>query len=622
MKTFTHFRKFAAVCFIAAASVTAQAQTPIGCNGQYYISHGPISGATGATLLDKLTFSGGNMTATSFALNNGTANTYGFNAIGINPVDGYIYAVRYPANNATGRLIRIGNGAVNEVDLGAISGMVNNDIAYGGCFDSDGTFYFATQGGRFYKIVNPVTSQVATQVASSGFGSIVDMAINPADGQMYGTTTGNTNWLVKINKSTGVITNVSGVPNLGTSNFFAGLFMDESGNLYGYRSDGPFYLINKTTGALTAAGSAAAYSGADGCGCSFGRVFHELDAQNAICPNIVTPNPTFPITITLTNQTSTAKTGLSYTLDMPGNRFSFNETAATIAANLFAAGVLPSNNPSQVTISSTTGTNNKIVISSIKTGDVNTTLTFTLQLKLTTLGGTYAPVALQSEIAGLPAAIGGTDLSNDPGTAAPDDATVIGFCPNITLPVQLLSFSASYNNNTTLLNWDADNETNFAFYEVERSSNGTDYSSLAVKHALANMTGMQQHYQYSDDLFSTSGNTFFYRLKMTDIDGKFSYSKVVMVRRDMKLSDDISIAPNPAVRTGTANIRISTTVSGNVEIQIVDMSGVVVLKQHSQVAQGNNSIAISNLNKLTPGIYIAQVNDGEKIQTTKFSVTR
>ncbi|MFI5188577.1 MAG: DUF6923 family protein, partial [Chitinophagales bacterium] len=253
---------------------------PVGCNGQFYVSHGPINGTNGNTLLEKLSFSGLTITPNSFPL---TPAGYGFNAMGINPIDGYIYAIRYPASSAKAHLLKIGSGGTNEVDLGALSAMNNDEIAYSACFDADGTFYFTTQSGRFFKIANPTTSLNAILIASSGLSSFADIAINPVDGQMYGTTNGATNWLSKINKSTGAVTGISGVPNLGGSNFFASLFFDEVGQMFGYRSDGPFYLISKTNGALTAAGTGASYSGADGCSCSFGRVFHDLTGAS-VCP--------------------------------------------------------------------------------------------------------------------------------------------------------------------------------------------------------------------------------------------------------------------------------------------------------------------------------------------------
>ena len=50
------------------------------------------------------------------------------------------------------------------------------------------------------------------------------------------------------------------------------------------------------------------------------------------------------------------------------------------------------------------------------------------------------------------------------------------------------------------------------------------------------------------------------------------------------------------------------------------MSGRVVLKQQNNVSEGINSIAIYNLNRLQPGMYVLQMNNGGAINVTKFTV--
>lgn len=600
---------------------------PVGCNGQYYISHGPISGANGNTLMKKLSFAGLTISPSVFNLNPGNI---GYNAMGLNPQDGYIYAVRYHASGQKSRLLRIdANG--NQVDLGAIAALANDDLVYAGCFDANGDFYFITQSDRLMKISHPVTSLTATQVGSTNnsFSTIYDIAINPVDGQMYGTNSSTTtNFLHTINKTTGALSSGYGA-SMGSSDFFAGLFFDEVGNLFGYRGDGAFFLINKTTAALTPAGSANAYDGADGCSCSSGRVFHDLDFTanpgNQVCPSQVNPNPSFPLAVTVTNQTSGQQTGLTYTLEIvdPLKRFRFTESAATIKANLIAAGL--ATNASVVTLSTlapAVGTNyNKLVVTGFQTGPSNSALTFNLQVQLYSLGGNYVPVPLQSEITGLVAPFGPNDLSNDPGTITPDDATVITFCSNITLPVRLLSFTGTFKNNTTLLNWVAENQTSFAFYDIERSEDGTHFSNIAMKAAAGNPSD-RVTYQHEDNLANTFGNTFYYRLRMVDVDGSFKYSNVVMIQRNEKSVSGISISPNPISVGSEATARISASTKGTIDLSVVDMAGRIVLTQQNKVNEGVNSIAIRNLERLQPGTYILKSNNNGVIELTKFTVVR
>ncbi len=194
------------------------------------------------------------------------------------------------------------------------------------------------------------------------------------------------------------------------------------------------------------------------------------------------------------------------------------------------------------------------------------------------------------------------------------------FPSEIPLPVKLLSFSGSYQNQASLLNWEVAEEINFDHYEIERSSNGYDFTKIASKQALGTTSGKRQ-YQYSDDLSGVAGNIFYYRLKMVDIDGKSSYSNVIMIRRDQKTINGISIAPNP-VYNGMATVRLSASTTGTVELRVIDLAGRVALRQQNQVYEGNNSISINNLSRLMPGIYTLQLIDGETVMNSKFSLLK
>ena len=620
MKTFTYLRVLFPLIAALAFTVNANSQgNPFGCNQQFYISHSSSSaGYSNNTLLDSLTYSAGVFTPGQFS----NSGTMGYNGIGINPIDGFIYGVRYQsgAPSSQSHLVKIGRSGTStvETDLGAIhvgTGYITGGDGLAGCFDFDGTFYFSANS-KLYKIPNAKLSvDSATLVGSTS--SFADIAINPVTGQMYGSNGGS---LYSVNKSTGSATSIhSFSPSV---SLMAGLFFNSVGSLYGY-SSGNLWLINLTNGALTSAGSGPSYSNADGASCSFGQVFHTLampaSSHNQVCPNRGTPNPTDSLTVAVTNQTSVQQTGLTYTLEIPGNRFSFVQSAATIASNLYAAGVIPANNPALVSISSTTGTNNKIVVTSFQTGAINTTLSFKMVIQLVTLGGTYAPVSMQSTISGLPAYLG-IDYSDDPSTVAPDDPTTISFCQGITLPVKLLSFSGIYKNNATQLNWEADDQVNFSGYDLERSTDGVTFNSIVFVPNQASGSATQS-YQYIDDLSSLNENVFYYRLKMVDLDGKFSYSNIIMVRKDQQTINGISIIPNPVIND-MATVRFTALTSGLAEVRIINLTGQVVLRQQNNMYEGTNSISVNNLSHLQPGIYMIQVANGNNLISNKFSLVK
>ena len=192
------------------------------------------------------------------------------------------------------------------------------------------------------------------------------------------------------------------------------------------------------------------------------------------------------------------------------------------------------------------------------------------------------------------------------------------FPQQITLPVNLLSFNAAYNNQHTLLSWSTENEQNFDHFEVERSSNSFDYSSVGTK--ATNGSNGRSDYEFNDDLSSESGNIFYYRLKIVDRDGKYAYSKVVLIKKDSRSINGITISPNP-ITNGTVTVRMTSSVRGAAELQVTDLSGRILIKQTQKIYEGNNAITM-NVQKLQPGIYTMQMKDGDATVTAKFSIVR
>jgi hypothetical protein len=194
------------------------------------------------------------------------------------------------------------------------------------------------------------------------------------------------------------------------------------------------------------------------------------------------------------------------------------------------------------------------------------------------------------------------------------------FPQQMTLPVKLLGFGGTYINNQTLLNWETENEVNFDHYEVERSTNGKDF--IAMNSVLAKTGTAKPKYQYTDDLATVNENIFYYRLRMVDIDGKYNYSNVIMVRRDQKSMIGVLLSPNPITSSAPLTVRVSSGSRKNVEIRVIDGLGKLILKQQNQLSEGINSIAVSQLNRLQPGIYTIQVVGEEEVLSSKLSVIR
>lgn len=98
------------------------------------------------------------------------------------------------------------------------------------------------------------------------------------------------------------------------------------------------------------------------------------------------------------------------------------------------------------------------------------------------------------------------------------------------LPVKLISFTGTRIDPTIRLQWKVANETLFDYYQVERSLDGRSFTSIG------NVPGTgQDQYEFVDP-FPLPGINY-YRIRMVDRDGSFSYSKVVSVISSTQLAD-------------------------------------------------------------------------------------
>ncbi|WP_118953245.1 SdrD B-like domain-containing protein [Taibaiella helva] len=107
------------------------------------------------------------------------------------------------------------------------------------------------------------------------------------------------------------------------------------------------------------------------------------------------------------------------------------------------------------------------------------------------------------------------------------------------LPLTLLHFVALPNEcNEILLKWAIADAIGFDRFEVEESRDGASYQKIAILQYTDNVTS----YVYKQT--NPAPGKHYYRLKMLDIDSRYSYSRVLPVMIDCK-NKDIEVFPNP-----------------------------------------------------------------------------
>lgn len=175
------------------------------------------------------------------------------------------------------------------------------------------------------------------------------------------------------------------------------------------------------------------------------------------------------------------------------------------------------------------------------------------------------------------------------------------------LPITLLYFTAELNNKQVNLKWATASELNNDFFTIEKSNNGIQFEPLATSKAKGNENELTIYNEI--DLNPLDGITY-YRLKQTDKDGSYTYSKIISVINNHSISK-ITILPNP--NDGTFDIHLNSDNEKTVFIEIKDLSGKVCFKELVKMEEYSNKITVRTENKLSKGTYILSIllNDKE-----------
>ncbi|MES2775146.1 MAG: T9SS type A sorting domain-containing protein [Bacteroidota bacterium] len=171
------------------------------------------------------------------------------------------------------------------------------------------------------------------------------------------------------------------------------------------------------------------------------------------------------------------------------------------------------------------------------------------------------------------------------------------------LPLTLLSFAANLSAGSQVsLFWETVGEINTKQFEVQWSSDGSNFSSVGIVAAAGTSPVNKQYaYQHPSPL---SGNNF-YRLKMIDKDGHFTYSPVVKIVVT-SVKGGIVIYPNPV--KGLLRANIHAIENKQVLLGLYDISGKMVASKSIFLAAGNNQV-VWPVQELAAGNYMLKMSD-------------
>lgn len=191
----------------------------------------------------------------------------------------------------------------------------------------------------------------------------------------------------------------------------------------------------------------------------------------------------------------------------------------------------------------------------------------------------------------------------------PEFVYMIWQCTGL-LPVTITDFTAQKNNGSVFLKWYATYETNFKQFEVERSVDGSLF------HKIGSVKGRNlADYSFIDNSMPAAAIVY-YRLKMVDIDGKYSYSKTIPVRLNGNFSNAL-VYPNPA--KGNLVIRLSSPLTEAGSLSVTDLSGRILMQQQVTVSQSSVDLDVS---RLPAGRYFIRISNHTELIRQSFVIIK
>jgi CshA-type fibril repeat protein len=199
---------------------------------------------------------------------------------------------------------------------------------------------------------------------------------------------------------------------------------------------------------------------------------------------------------------------------------------------------------------------------------------------------------------GNPTPITYTVMDDDGNTS---NASTVTLRNSLSLPVDLISFDGKQFEDQVILTWKVANEKDFSHFELERSQTAKEFGSIATINASKKVI-----YNYND-LQPNEGDNY-YRLKMVDLNGTSTHSKIVNI--SFEKNGSFIAVENPAKN---GEFKVMTNMK-NAKFTLVNGLGVRI--STNTIDLGRNSYQII-VNQATSGMYFLIVESNGKLQTKK-----
>ena len=178
------------------------------------------------------------------------------------------------------------------------------------------------------------------------------------------------------------------------------------------------------------------------------------------------------------------------------------------------------------------------------------------------------------------------------------------------IPVKLEYFSGSKQNEKNQLTWKAFSTNGSTNFSIEKSGDGIHFSSISNIIATTERCLLPFSFIDNDPLAGKN----YYRLKITDADGVFFYSKVILIQNN-KQGFEITAIMSDQHNT---SLYLNSSIQQTVLMKLVAADGRLISSQSKTITVGRSQVNLS-IKNMADGIYnlVVYTNNGEVI-TRKF----
>jgi hypothetical protein len=182
----------------------------------------------------------------------------------------------------------------------------------------------------------------------------------------------------------------------------------------------------------------------------------------------------------------------------------------------------------------------------------------------------------------------------------------------VPLNIDMLSFNGKLVASHTNLFWSTSKENEAVRFDIEKSSDGINFTKIGTVNGYTNYISEVNHYSFIDP--SEFSGKAWYRIVMLSNKGGKKYSRIIQLT-DEQIYFGLNNIINPF--RNELSFEIITTNSAKIDVSLIDLFGKTVKTKSYTVYSGVNSLSIVNTEGLPSGIYILQVKNKDIIINNK-----